>query len=205
MKTLLRAVSLSALVLVSLGSAARAMDMNQMESPRWISFGIGGGVSVPVADAKDAFKTGYNGQGFVRFNLHGLPIQPRIEFSLSHFDVDEVKVGTTGTGQVMAGLANLEFPLLQTGPIRPYIVAGLGAYNLKTELDPGVMALQRDNTPTSASDTKFGVNGGGGVMLHFGHTISAYAEARVDNVFTDQGVIDTKQIQVVPVTFGVVF
>jgi opacity protein-like surface antigen len=196
MKTLLRAVSLSALVLASLGSAARAMDMNQMESPRWISFGIGGGVSVPVADAKDAFKTGYNGQGFVRFNLHGLPIQPRIEFSLSHFDLDEVKVGTTGTGQVMAGLANLEFPLLQTGPIRPYIVAGVGAYNLETELD---------NATTSASDTKFGVNGGGGVMLHFGHTISAYAEARVDNVFTDEGFIDTKQIQVVPVTFGVVF
>ena len=197
MKTLLRAVSLSALVLVCLGSAARAMDMNQMESPRMISFGIGGGVSVPVADAKDAFKTGYNGQGFVRFNLHGLPIQPRIEFSLSHFDVDEVKVGTTGTGQVMAGLANLEFSLLPTGMIRPYIVAGLGAYNVKTELD--------NTAAASASDTKFGVNGGGGIMLHFGHTVSAYAEARVDNVFTDQGFIDTKQIQVVPVTFGVVF
>ena len=197
MKSLLRAVSLSALVLACFGSAAGAMDMNQMESPRMISFGIGGGVSVPVADAKEAFKTGFNGQGFVRLNLHGLPIQPRLEFSLSHFDVDEVKFGNTGTGQVMAGLANLEFPLLQTGMIRPYIVAGAGVYNLKTDLD---------NTSTGdVSNTQFGVNGGGGVMLHFGHTISAYAEARVDNVFTDKGFIDTDQIQVVPVTFGVVF
>ena len=196
MKSLLRAVSLSALVMVCLGPAASAMDMNQMESSRMISFGIGGGVSVPVADAKDAFKTGFNGQGFVRLNLHGLPIQPRLEFSLSHFDVDEVKVGTTGTGQVMAGLANLEFFLLQSGMIRPYIMAGLGAYNLKTELD---------NTTGSVSDTQFGVNGGGGLMIRLGHTISAYAEARVDNVFTDKGLIDTDQIQVVPVTFGVVF
>src|SRR5215468_94928 len=106
------------------GSAAFAMDL---ESPHMISFGIGGGVSVPVADAKDAFKTGYNGQGFVRFHLPGLPIQPRLEFSLSHFDINEVKVGTTGTGQVAAGLANLEFPLINAGMIRPYIMAGLGA------------------------------------------------------------------------------
>src|SRR5262249_37193010 len=98
MKLLLCAVLLSALVMVCRGSAARAMDANEMESQRMISFGIGGGVAVPVADAKDAFKTGFNGQGFVRFNLHGLPVQPRLEFSLSHFDVDEVKVGTTGTG-----------------------------------------------------------------------------------------------------------
>jgi hypothetical protein len=198
MKLPLRAVWLSVLVLMCFGSAARAMDPSQMESPRMISFGIGGGVAVPVADAKDAFKTGFNGQGFVRFNLHGLPIQPRLEFSLSHFDINEAKVGTTGTGQVAAGLANLEFPLINAGMIRPYIVAGLGAYNVKTELD-------NVQSTGNTSDLKFGVNGGAGVILHFGHTISAYAEGRVDNVFTDQGVIDTKQIQVVPVTFGVVF
>ena len=64
-------------------------------------------------------------------------------------------VGNTGTGQVLAGLANLQMYLIPGGPIRPYIVAGVGAYNLKTEVD---------NVPNGeVSDTRFGVNGGAGV------------------------------------------
>jgi hypothetical protein len=35
--------------------------------------------------------------------------------------------------------------------------------------------------------------------------ISAYVEGRVDNVYTEAGMIDSNSIQVVPVTFGVTF
>jgi hypothetical protein len=35
--------------------------------------------------------------------------------------------------------------------------------------------------------------------------ISGYIEGRVDNVYTEKGVIDTDQIQLVPVTFGLTF
>jgi hypothetical protein len=153
-------------------------------------------VSVPVSDAKDAFKNGVSGQGFVRFNLKALPISPRLEFSFSKFDLDEVQVGSTGTEQIMSGLASVQFYLMH-GPVRPYIIAGIGAYNTKTDTE-GVNA-------TSTTATDFGINGGAGLVVRLGSLVSAYAEGRVDNVYTTAGFIDTNQIQVVPVTFGPVF
>jgi opacity protein-like surface antigen len=200
MNTRLGSLALAALAAVLVVPAAGAMDMDQMSSGRIVSFGLGGGVSVPVSDARDAFKTGFNGQGFVRFNLKMLPIAPRVDFTFSKFNVDDAKLittGTTGTGQLLAGVANLQYSLIRGGPVRPYIVAGVGAYNFKTELD--------NVANGSTSDTRFGVNGGAGVVFKLGHTLSAYVEGRLDNVFTDKGVIATDQIQVVPVTFGVVF
>jgi opacity protein-like surface antigen len=163
---------------------------------RFVSFGVGGGMSVPVSNAADAFKNGFNAQGFVRLNVPKLPVMPRFDLNYSKFDLDDAQVGVPGTGQIMAGLANLQVGLLQFGPIRPYIVAGLGAYNLKTETE--------GTTPTSESDLRFGINGGAGVTLHLG-MISGYIEGRVDNVFTEKGMIDTEQIQLIPVTFGLSF
>src|SRR5262245_15988588 len=53
-------------------SAAAWAQGAPIESNHLISVGLGGGVSVPVSDAKDAFKTGFNGQGFAKLNLHML-------------------------------------------------------------------------------------------------------------------------------------
>ena len=179
-------------------SLAAAQMHSELSGNRRVTFGIGGGVSVPVSDAKDAFKNGVNGQGFLGFNLGFL--RPRLDFTFSSFDFDDAKVATPGTGQIMAGLANLQMYLIQSGPIRPYIVAGVGAYNIKTETDATALL-----EATESSDTKFGVNGGAGLVIRLGSAVSLYAEGRVDNVYTDKGFIDTDQIQVVPVSFGLVF
>src|SRR5690349_18177117 len=108
--------------LVSLSSVARAqMNGAEMGSNRLVSIGIGGGVSVPVSDAKDAFKNGFNGQGYVRFNLHQLPIMPRLDFTFSKFDVKDVHLqtpGASGTGQIFAAIANVQFALTHSGPVR---------------------------------------------------------------------------------------
>lgn len=196
MRALVRCLTLAGALPMAIASVASA-QMHEDLSTRMISFGLGGGVSVPVNDAKDAFKNGFNGQGFVRFNLKFLPIAPRVEFNFSKLDVNDVKFSSTGTQQIMSGLATAQIYLMHSGPIRPYLLAGVGAYNLKTELD--------NATTEPPSDTRFGINGGGGVVFHFGSMISAYAEGRVDNVYTDKGFIDTDQIQVVPVNFGIVF
>lgn len=184
-------------------SPARAQmeDASMGHAPRIFSIGLGGGVSVPMSDAKDAFKNGFVGHGFARLNLRLLPIAPRVDFTYSKFDVASAKLatpGASGTGQMLAGMVNLQYYLIPRGPIRPYIVAGVGAYNVKTDLTgvPGA---------TSQSDTRFGVNGGGGVVFRLGSLLSAFIEGRLDNVYSKQGFIAADQIQVVPVTFGVVF
>lgn len=202
MKTLWVRSTLALLVAASVVTVAHAqmgggMDMG---SNRIVSFGIGGGVSVPVSDARDAFKTGFNGQGFVRLNLKQLPIAPRVDFQFQRFNIDDAKFqtpGVSGNGQLLAGVANVQYFVLPAGPARPYIVAGLGAYNFKTDVS-GVAGA-------SSSNTRFGINGGAGVLLKLGSLVSGYVEGRLDNVFSQKGFIQSNQVQVIPVTFGVVF
>ena len=124
-----RSMFLAALALVVLAGTAHAQFGSMMggEGTHLFSFGVGGGLSVPVNDAKDAFKNGFNGLAYARVS------------------------------------------------------------------------------PSANSDTRFGVNGGAGVTFKLGR-IALYVQGRVDNIYTsDGGVIDTKSIQVIPVTLGVEF
>jgi opacity protein-like surface antigen len=192
----MRAILRSIAVLVVLASAPMTASAQVGLARHFVTLGVGGGMSVPVSDAGDAFKNGFNVQGFARLNVPKLPVVPRFDLDFSHFDLDEAQVGVPGTGQILAGLANLQINVLPLGPVRPYLIAGLGAYNLKTETE--------GTSPTSVTATHFGINGGAGVTLHLG-AINGYVEGRVDNVYTEKGMIDSDKVQVVPVTFGLTF
>lgn len=163
---------------------------------RFVTVGVGGGMSVPVSEAGNAFDNGFNLQGFARLNVPSLPVMPRFDLNFSKFDFNEAQTAIPGTNQILAGLANLQFTVLPMGPLKPYLIAGVGAYHLKVETE-GV-------SPSSISDTKFGINGGAGLAFSLGR-LNGYVEGRVDNVFTEKGMIDDDQIQVVPVTFGLTF
>src|SRR5262245_57406640 len=186
--------------------AAPATAQPPVASTHLISVGLGGGVSVPVSDAKDVFEHGFNGQGFVRLNIPFLPITPRVDFTYNKFDIKSSTASsglppgtpafTGGTSTSLAGVANLQIPLMHAPLVTPYLIAGLGAYNVKTELN--------DVNNTSDSATHFGINGGAGLIVKLG-IVSLYAEGRVDNVYTDKGLIDSKSIQTVPVSFGLVY
>ena len=64
--------ALAGLVVVS--STAFAQVGTRMEEQHMVRVGFGGGVTVPVSDARDAFKDGFNGTGFVLVHLtQGLP------------------------------------------------------------------------------------------------------------------------------------
>ena len=192
MKIVLRSIA----ILTVLASMPIVASAQVGLAHRFVTVGVGGGVSVPVNDAGDAFKNGFNMQGFARLNVAKLPVIPRFDLDFSRFNLNDAQVGFPGTSQILAGLANLQFDVMPIGPVRPYIIAGLGAYSLNTKVE-GI-------TPTSVSQTHFGINGGAGVSLHLGW-INGYVEGRVDNVFTEKGIIDTQQVQLIPVTFGLTF
>ena len=183
-------------VLVVLVSSPMTASAQLGVAKHFVTAGVGGGMSVPVSNAGDAFKNGFNLQGFARLNVPKLPVMPRFDLNFSRFDLDDTQIGVPGTSQIIAGLANLQLSVLPLGPVRPYVIAGLGAYNLNMKTE--------GTSPTSFSDTRFGINGGAGVALQFGK-INGYVEGRVDNVYTEKGMIDSQQIQVVPVTFGLTF
>jgi opacity protein-like surface antigen len=198
----MRAITTAALGLALCASTATAQYPQQaLQSTRTVRFGIGGGMSVPTGDFEKAFDNGWNGQAFVQLAPRLLPVSVRLTAMFNRFDFksSDVSVGGTeldGYSQVAGGLANLTyaFPL---GPVSPYLSAGLGALNVKSYFDTG----SGDET---SSSTRFAVNGGAGLALHI-MGADAFLEARVANVYTDKGVIDTKSIRYIPVTFGIIF
>ena len=199
------------ILLLAVAAVVPAPAAAQGLSPtgRLVSFGLGGGVTVPVDDASDAFDNGINGHGFVRFNLPVLPIQPRLDFSFQQFDIKDVAFvdptlaagGTYDEGEqrILSGLAQAQLSILKVGPVQPYVVVGVGLANMKTKLegDPATGNV-------SESATKLAINGGGGVNLKLG-PISGFVEARIDNIVNDGELVGFDSVRLVPVSFGLVF
>lgn len=219
-----RALVLAAASAVVLSASARGQSADPAARP--IRFGIAGGVAIPAGDFKtggDAaalkrdFKQGVAGQGYVEFRAPGTPLGFRAGVSFNRFkasDATFTSTGPTGTprtttltgdySQVLAGLANVTLQL-PTGPIRPYAIAGIGAFELKNtaavQITPGAGVIAAPDEST----TSFGIDGGAGVLLRLGG-IEAFAEARLANVYTKQDKFaNLKTVQFVPITFGLSF
>jgi opacity protein-like surface antigen len=188
------------------------MRMGSQGSGRPISFAFGGGASVPIGTYKDALKAGWNGQGSLIFNFAGFPLALRTDLSYNKFsfktDLPFTPGGPTGpitttddvTQQILGGLANITIPI-NIGPISPYITAGLAGFNIKTTLSDAVSGAEDE------SDTKFAINGGAGLSMRL-LGASAFIEAKINNVYTDNKFISNKELkalQFVPITFGFVF
>ena len=188
-------VILSALLLLVLAAPAAA----QPEPSRAVNFGIGGGVSLPVSNARDLYRTGFNGQGFMRIDVKGWPVSLRGDFSYQIFQLQaDALAGTgssSGTGTLLAGLGGLQLTLSR-GRVRPYLLASVGAYNIKSEPDA-------PNVPVTSA-THFGVDGGAGILFNMG-TLLLYAEGRLDHVLTHGDVVPADAIDVVPISLGVIF
>ena len=202
-----------AMVAMTATSADAQVRMNQQGSQRPISIAFGGGASVPVGSYKDALKAGWNGQGSIIFNFGGFPLALRADLNYNKFtfkeDLPFTPEGGTGgtitttdeiTQQILGGLANVTIPF-KMGPVSPYITAGLAAFSIKTKLSEGAAGAE------DVSDTEFAVNGGVGLSLRL-LGASAFIEAKINNVYTDEKFISGKELkalQFVPVTFGFVF
>ena len=205
-------IAAAAFTAIATSSASAQMRMNQQGSGRPISFAFGGGASVPVGNYKDALKAGWNGQGSLIFNLPGIPIALRADLNYNKFTFENNVPFSTGGGggtvattdditqQILGGLANITIPF-NMGPISPYVTAGLAGFNIKTKFGDAFPGAEDE------SDTKFAVNGGAGLSMRL-MGVSAFIEAKINNVYTDKKLISNKELkdlQFVPVTFGFVF
>ena len=178
-------------------------------STRPVRFGFGGGVVVPREGASArSLKQGAHGQGFVVFQLPGgLPaLRANVDFARMRLQPGSVPPvtplpGTTPPTQeetvrsMLAGVASLKFDLLR-GPVRPYVLAGVGGFRFQDEQQNGL-------TDDSRTQVDFGVEGGAGLSIRLG-PIDAFAETRLQNVYTRRkGLIDTRSVRAFPVTFGI--
>jgi len=178
-------------------------------SSRPIRLGFGGGVIVPREGASmRELKQGMQGQGFVVVKLPaGLPaLRANVDFARMRLQSPLAPVSSSQPAPgaqtpdetvrtMLAGVASLKFDLLR-GPVRPYVLAGVGAFHFQDEAQAGLAS-------DASKQLDFGMEGGAGLSIKLG-PIDAFAETRLQNVYTKQkGLIDTKTIRAFPVTFGI--
>lgn len=164
-----------------------------------LSLGVGGGATIPTGNGGNTVKTGINGQAYALVQLPGF-FALRFNFGYQKFDYQNVLGTTPGTREIYSGVGGLQINLLH-GPVRPYITAGVGAFDIKGLTDTS--AATTTGTSSTLSRINFGVDAGAGLALALGR-VSAFVEGRVQNVYTKDGgfIKSAKQINVIPVTFG---
>ncbi len=168
-----------------------------MRSAPIIQLGVAGGVIVPTSDARDALKQGVHAKAFTLINLlPGLPLKFDLgyqRFNLKQAVLDGMQA-QSGSQQILSGTGGTQIYLIP-GPIRPYVTAGVGAFDIRSAL----------SGQATTSQMKWGINGGAGLSIKLG-PISAFVEGDIQNVYTSEsGLINKKNIQAVPVSFGLLF
>jgi len=147
-----------------------------------ISFGVGGGITIPTSDFGDIAKTGWHGVANVGYNTPaGFGVRGDFYYGQNNADVGSGKVKLAG------GLGNLVYTFQGAGAIRPYVIGGAGVFNFKT--DPG-----------SFSESKFTWAAGGGIKFKAGSDANIFVEARYASINTSGS-----NANFIPVTVGVTF
>jgi hypothetical protein len=167
-------------------AAARPAAAQDAAGARAVSFSIAGGATMPVGDASDFYDTGFNLMGSVNVQPAYLPVGARFDVMYHSLGGKDLGLLEADDLNVLAGNANVVLTVSNTGTVRPYVLGGVGAYNL-------------DAGGSSESVTKFGLNGGGGIEFGVGG-FNTFVEARLHSIFTE----DSKT-NIVPVVFGIRF
>jgi opacity protein-like surface antigen len=161
-----------------------------------IRVGFGGGFSVPTSNAGDVLDNGFNGQAYLLIDP-GVGMPFRFNIGYQKFDFKDSFAGPASESTILSGIGGLTLDLVPIGPVWPYLTAGVGAFNVKRTID-GI------SNGSSESNTRFGIDVGAGLKLAIGR-LDAFIEGRVQNVYTDEGVIESNSIRSIPVTFGILF
>jgi len=143
---------------------------------------LGGGLLMPMGTYSDADKMGFIGQAGIGFPAG--PVGIRIE---GDYGQTSHKNGVDGNTKIIGGMASVVYHFKNPSSVKPYVLGGLGMYNVKID----VTGLG------SASETKLAFGGGAGLELALSAT-RFYLEARYMNVTTSGG-----STAFVPITVGV--
>jgi hypothetical protein len=155
-----------------------------------LSFGVGGGLSLPQGDLADGVNTGWHALATAELASPFHPWGLRLDLAYNRFEFsDEAVVG--GEGNQTAGSATLnvfyQLPKV-TWPLQAYVLAGVGAYRTECSLGPGC-----------ESRVRYGWNYGLGARFFF-LGLENFVEIRGHR--TKSRAID---VHYFPVTLGIIF
>ena len=174
---------------------ARSSGSSFLKSITWSA---GAGVSMPTGDMSDGAGTGFHFQGGSAFRPGKLPFTLRGELAYHHFGQKDFTVVSTqpnrtvtytGKSSSIAGAIDAAYALPMGNRMKPYLLGGPGIYSNRSEV------ATTGGTPTTTTDTKMGLNVGGGMNFAFVGR-KAFLEARYHHV---------DQAAWIPITFGIRF
>jgi len=191
MKRSLRLVGLAAFVALPLCASS--------QDARPVTFGVSGGLSLPIGDLGDGYDAGYNGTGHIMFKPASFTnLGFRGDVNFDRFKAKSSNSAIIGNSDVtlrlIGGTANAiySFPQSNPGVVRPYVLAGVGMQNSKSSVSVGSVSA-------SGSSTDVHAQGGGGVNFQLA-SFSTFVEAKYVNVFGDGS-----SLSFIPITFGIRF
>lgn len=183
------------LVATGMGTKAQA----QVSSP--IGFGLVGGTTSPSGHLSDVSKSGWHAGAFLDLNLPVVPIGLRLQGAYHQLGTAHFEGGATSSARVLAGTLDATYTLLPLPIIKPYLMGGVGQYNVKTDVRhlPISCSTGVGVCPSQISQSAFGINAGGGVRLQL-PGFAVFLEATWHDIFTNG-----QHVQMVPVSVGVRF
>lgn len=206
-----------------------------------VSFNIGGGFTFALSDIRDHLGDGYNINVGATIKLTDT-LGFQAEYGFNGLGEKRVQIPVFPTPNATAenrdffananmqyGNFNLVFKPAVGGPVRPYVVAGVGVYYRPVEVTtPGVGYIPGwcdpwwyicypggfvpvENVVGQRSSTDFGIDFGGGVNIGMAESVSAYIEARYHYIWGPEftNPVNSQQQkangQFLPITFGLRF
>ena len=162
----------------------------QTQSP--VGFGVFAGASLPVGDFGNVGGTGWHAGGLIDWRSPLFPVGIRGDLAYHQFGSKN-----NFTPKFVAGTLNLvwSFPASAESALSPYVIGGGGFYNRRG-------SCTNCGNVVIVSDTKFGVNGGAGVLVPlsgFGSLI----EARYHLIFTSDAT--TSNSSFITLSAGIIF
>ena len=186
------AVSVAALSL-TLASTAHA------QAQAMPHFGISAGASIPESAFGESVNTGYNVNAMLNVTVPLSPLGFRIEGGWNRFDLSNAN--GNGNVRIANGSANVVLIPAAVMTAKPYLIAGLGAYNVRGSVDTGGLPGADAFVGVDNSSTRLGFNGGIGFAFGLG-SVGTFLEARYVTVNGKDG---SSSLSFVPLTFGITF
>ncbi len=172
-------------VVLSMFAVALAAQVSTSSLQAQVSVGVGGGLTVPLGDFGDAAKLGWHGLAHLGYGLpSGLGF--RGEF---FYGQNKVDANVDAKFKLAGGMGSVTYDFQTSGGLKPYILGGVGYFQVKAEGGGG-----------SVSESKVAFGGGAGLKFKAGSDANIFVESRYLSVSTSGS-----STTFVPLTVGVSF
>lgn len=183
-------------VIAAVTSLAFAVPASAQLASSPARFGIVGGGTFPLGNLSDIASSGWHAGALVDLGLPLVPLGFRVEGAWHQLGTKTFTENTPGgaftsteKARVIAVTLNATYALGPQPLIKPYIIGGVGGYNVRFE------PSDRD----AFSETRFGINLGAGLRVQL-TGFSTFAEIRWHDIFTTGS-----STQMLPISVGVTF